>query len=92
MSQRLGPSVQGQLQGANACLMGISGMIGPKLFTGAFELGLAGESASGLPGLPFLLASGLLIVAMVVAFRIVRQPAAKLKEDSIQPNAMETTV
>lgn len=74
MSQRLGPSMQGQLQGANACLMGISGMIGPKLFTGAFELGLKGESASGLPGLPFLLASGLLIIAILVALRIVRQP------------------
>lgn len=92
MSQRLGPSVQGQLQGANACLMGISGMIGPKLFTGAFELGLKGESASGLPGLPFLLASGLLIFAMFVAFRIIRQPKSSSSGDSIHRNQVGNTV
>ena len=32
MSRRIGPSEQGQLQGANGSVMGIATMIGPTMF------------------------------------------------------------
>ena len=38
MTRRVGPSEQGQLQGAIASLMGIAGLIGPVLFTETFAL------------------------------------------------------
>ncbi len=38
MSRLVGPSEQGQLQGANASLMGIANLIGPVLFTQTFAL------------------------------------------------------
>jgi MFS transporter, DHA1 family, tetracycline resistance protein len=69
MSQRLGPSVQGGLQGANACLTGIAGMIGPTLFTSTFEWGIQGDATRIQPtsGLPFWIASFLLLIAIFVA-------------------------
>jgi len=91
MSQRLGPSVQGQLQGANACLMGISGMIGPKLFTGVFELGLASKSANSFPGLPFFLASGLLVLAILLAIKTLKQSTVNQpQENSTEPSFAES--
>ena len=37
MTPRVGPSEQGQLQGANGSMSGIAGMIGPLLFTQTFS-------------------------------------------------------
>ena len=36
MTRRVGPSEQGQLQGANSSIIGITGLIGPGLFTLTF--------------------------------------------------------
>ncbi len=38
MSRHVGASEQGQLQGANASLMGIASLIGPAIFTQSFAL------------------------------------------------------
>ncbi len=76
MSKRLGPSVQGELQGANGSLSGIAGMIGPSLFSGIYAFGLNGSSSLAVAGagLPFLVAAGCLLVGLVVAYRTLRQP------------------
>jgi DHA1 family tetracycline resistance protein-like MFS transporter len=66
MSRRVSASEQGQLQGANASLMGVANMLGPGLFTQVFALAIA-AGAWHLPGAPFWLASGLLVVAGAVA-------------------------
>jgi DHA1 family tetracycline resistance protein-like MFS transporter len=66
MSRRVSVSEQGQLQGANASLMGVANMIGPSLFTQVFALAIA-AGAWQLPGAPFWLASGLVMVAAAVA-------------------------
>jgi DHA1 family tetracycline resistance protein-like MFS transporter len=69
MSRRVGPAEQGQLQGANASLIGIANLVGPGLFTQIFAL-FIGTGAWHLPGAPFLLAALLLAAAAVIAMRV----------------------
>lgn len=72
MSRLVGPSEQGQLQGANNSSRSITGLVGAALFTGTFAwlLGL-------VPGAPFLLAAALLIVAAGVSWVVMKpSPAA----------------
>ncbi len=68
MSRHVSPSEQGQLQGASSSLQAISGLVGPGLFTQAFAFAIV--AGSGVPaGLPFLLASAMLVVAGAIAWR-----------------------
>ncbi|MCA3758528.1 MAG: hypothetical protein IM669_13515 [Phenylobacterium sp.] len=78
MSRRVGPEAQGRLQGANQSLTGIATIIGPFLFGGSFAFALRHEQLSAWPGIPILIASGLMFVAFAVAWRYGRpepQPA-----------------
>ncbi|MDZ4850499.1 MAG: TCR/Tet family MFS transporter [Pirellulaceae bacterium] len=76
MSRRLGPSVQGQLQGANGSLMGIAGMIGPGLFSGIYAYSVNPETPLSFPGMPFLVASGCLVIAIFIAGKTLHIKAA----------------
>ncbi len=76
MSQRVSPSEQGQLQGANSAMQAITGMIGPALFTQAFAQAIGSGAGPHVPGVPFLLAAGMLVLAGVLAWRVTRQGAA----------------
>jgi DHA1 family tetracycline resistance protein-like MFS transporter len=67
MSRRVGASEQGQLQGANASLMGIASLIGPAIFTQSFALSIAPAAIVYLPGAPFLLAAVMIAASIVVA-------------------------
>jgi MFS transporter, DHA1 family, tetracycline resistance protein len=67
MSKQLGPSQQGQLSGANSSLNGISGMIGPFLFTSVYGFTNNVNSKNYWPGAPFWLASAILLVALLLA-------------------------
>lgn len=73
MSQRVADSEQGRLQGATTSLQGIAGMIGPGLFTQTFALFIGSMLAWHLPGAPFFVAAGLLLLALVIAARIKRE-------------------
>ncbi len=71
MSARIGPDAQGRLQGALSSMRGVTGMIGPIVFTQIFARSIASPSAQ-LPGAPFILAGGLVLasfVTVVVAAR-----------------------
>ena len=72
MTRRVGPSEQGQLQGATASLNGIANMTAPLLFTQIFALAIGRYTDLGVPGAPFLLGGALLIVALVVGWRVTR--------------------
>jgi DHA1 family tetracycline resistance protein-like MFS transporter len=76
MSRRVGPTEQGQLQGANASLMGIANLFGPGLFTQVFALAIGEGSRWHLPGAPFVLAALLLAAAAAVAIMVTRQRSA----------------
>jgi DHA1 family tetracycline resistance protein-like MFS transporter len=69
MSHRVSPTEQGQLQGANASLMGIANLLGPGLFTQIFALFIGAGASLHVPGAPFLLAALLLCAATIVAWR-----------------------
>jgi MFS transporter, DHA1 family, tetracycline resistance protein len=72
MSKRVDPSEQGLLQGANSSIMGISGMLGPGLFSQVFAAFIAPGRSIKVPGAPFLLASALMLIAFAVATRTTR--------------------
>jgi DHA1 family tetracycline resistance protein-like MFS transporter len=66
MTRRVGPTEQGQLQGANGSLNAIASMIAPSLFTWAFAIGIGPRV--DVPGIPFLLAACFLIAALIVSW------------------------
>lgn len=72
MSRRVGPTEQGELQGANGSIMGITGVLGPAVFTLVFSAFLELPAGASLPGAPFLLASVLMVVAFAVAWNAAR--------------------
>jgi DHA1 family tetracycline resistance protein-like MFS transporter len=72
MTHRVGLSEQGQLQGALNSLRGITGLIGPTLFTQIFARFIDAKSPVKLPGAPFLLATLLLIGAGAIALGVTR--------------------
>ena len=69
MSHLVSPTEQGQLQGANASIMGIASLLGPGLFTQIFALFIGAGGNWHLPGAPFLLAALFVVVATFVAWR-----------------------
>ncbi len=70
MSRRVGPSEQGELQGAVACVRGIAMMIGPALFAAIFA-GFNGAHASrALRGMPWFVAALFMLVSFLVAIAV----------------------
>lgn len=83
MTRRVGESEQGRLQGANSSLMGIAGMLGPLIFSGVFYLAINGQlGVASLPGAPFILATLLHALAMVVAVFVLRGESQVVTDDS----------
>ena len=60
LSRQVAPEEQGRLQGALAGLRGVTGMVGPLVFTQVF----AAAMATRLPGAPYLVALGLLAASL----------------------------
>ena len=75
MSKRVSPREQGQLQGAVMGLRGLSGLISPFIFTFTFATFIGARADLHLPGAPFLLASLLLVAALVLAMRVTGRSA-----------------
>jgi DHA1 family tetracycline resistance protein-like MFS transporter len=83
MTRRVSSSEQGQLQGAIASINGVTGLIGPTLFTQTFAYFIQTNSSLSpqhsslsasveFPGAPFILASLMLLSAAVIAWRTTR--------------------
>jgi DHA1 family tetracycline resistance protein-like MFS transporter len=75
MTRHVEPDEQGRLQGAVTSLGSFAGIFGPYLFAQIFAFAIAPERGVHLPGVPFLLAGGLLAVGMAVAARATRREA-----------------
>ena len=69
ITQLVSPEQQGQLQGATNSVQSISQLLGPFLFTLTFAHFIGPQTAVKLPGAPFLLASALVLLALVIALR-----------------------
>lgn len=80
MTHRVSPSEQGQLQGVNSSIMGITGMLGPGLFTVTFAHFIRPTTRWHVPGAPFLLAAAFLLAGIAVAWRATRPPRQPVAE------------
>jgi DHA1 family tetracycline resistance protein-like MFS transporter len=83
MTQLVAPDQQGALQGATTSVQSVSQLVGPLLFTLTFAYFIDGHAPVKLPGAPFLLASILLLLALVIAARVLaaaRQTGAGLSK------------
>jgi len=69
MTGLVAPDQQGQLQGATSSVQSVSQLLGPFLFTLTFAYIIGGNAPLKLPGAPFLLASVLLTLAVLIAGR-----------------------
>ena len=68
------PSDQGKIQGALTSLVSLTNIIAPLLFTaGLFSYFTSEETVFELPGAPFFLGSGLLVVALLFVIRVFRR-------------------
>jgi DHA1 family tetracycline resistance protein-like MFS transporter len=73
MSKRVGPSEQGQLQGALMSLFGVAGMIGPLVFSWIFAYAIAAERRVQVPGAPYWLAAMLMVGSILIAFNVTQK-------------------
>jgi DHA1 family tetracycline resistance protein-like MFS transporter len=69
MTRLVAADQQGQLQGATTSVQSVSQLLGPFLFTLIFAYFIGAQAPLKLPGAPFLLASVLLVLALVIAAR-----------------------
>lgn len=72
MTRHVGPSEQGQLQGANSSIQGIANLVGPFMFTLAFAWAIGSGKNWHFPGAPFMLAAVLLVTAAALAWHVTR--------------------
>jgi DHA1 family tetracycline resistance protein-like MFS transporter len=72
MSKHVTQQEQGQLQGAFASIMGITGLFGPTIFTGVFAAFIDAKGPV-IPGAPFFLATGLALLALFIGWRVTRR-------------------
>jgi MFS transporter, DHA1 family, tetracycline resistance protein len=79
LSRKTSPSEQGQLQGAINSLRGISGLVGPGIFTYIFSRSIGADAIFHLPGAPFYTAAGMLLTALVIARRAAGTPKPALQ-------------
>jgi MFS transporter, DHA1 family, tetracycline resistance protein len=73
MSRLVGSSEQGRLQGAISCAAGIANLIGPLPFTLGFAFAISNGRNLELAGAPFLIATALLFLAALLAWRVTRK-------------------
>lgn len=77
LARRVAPNEYGLLQGTNASVMGITGIIGPVLFTQVYAWFLRPHGGFSIPGAPFFCGAILLVAAIGMAMHATRhEPAA----------------
>jgi MFS transporter, DHA1 family, tetracycline resistance protein len=88
MSRLVGASEQGQLQGANASITGISNLFGPSLYTLTFAFAIGAGRNLNLPGAPFLIAALLLAAAAIMAWLTTRTMRSDDQAGRINSNSL----
>jgi DHA1 family tetracycline resistance protein-like MFS transporter len=74
ITHQVDPAEQGRLQGALSSLQSLAGIVGPALFANLFALFISKHAPLGghLPGIAFVLAAALTLLALIVATRATR--------------------
>jgi len=83
MTRRVGPEEQGALQGINGSLLGLTGVIGPTLFTLIFAFFIGSQAPFNLPGAPFLLSALLMISSLILAAKVTRTRSQSLVSEDL---------
>lgn len=78
LSHKIGPSEQGQLQGAINSLRGIAGLIGPGIFTYIFSKSIGDHALIHSPGMPFYTAAAMLLIGFIIAATIAKDTSPAL--------------
>jgi len=91
MTRRVGPSEQGALQGINGSLMGLTGVIGPTLFTLIFAFFIGSQAPVNLPGAPFLLSALLMVSSLILAAKVTRLKDRRSVVEEL-PNRIESRI
>lgn len=73
MTRRVGPSEQGRLQGVNQGIQGVGSIIANLIFGPAFAFAVRHNAELHLPGLPYLIAAGLVGCAGVMAILFAKE-------------------
>lgn len=76
MTRRVSPSEQGQLQGANNSIFGLTGVIGPIIFGTVLSQFIGPLAFLGVPGAAILLAALLMLFAAGLTVRVTREAPA----------------
>lgn len=74
ITRQVGASEQGRTQGALSSIASLTGILGPGLYTSVFSLFIGESAPIEAPGAPFLVASGLVVCALVIATLFARAP------------------
>ncbi|KRD31564.1 MFS transporter [Lysobacter sp. Root916] len=72
ITRQVGADVQGRIQGALMSLISLAGFFGPTLFAGSFGYFVSKSTPVHLPGVPWFIASGLLVLGVLIAWRYAR--------------------
>jgi len=72
LARRVAPDEYGLLQGTNASIMGLAGIVGPLLFTQVFAFFIRPHAGLDVPGAPFFLGAVLLVLAWGAAWHATR--------------------
>jgi MFS transporter, DHA1 family, tetracycline resistance protein len=85
MTRLVAPDQQGRLQGATSSVQSVSQLVGPFLFTLTFAYFIGAQAPMRLPGAPFLLASVLLVLSLVIAARTLAVARVRDSLDDLRP-------
>lgn len=80
MTKRVSVSEQGQLSGANTSIQGLTGMVGPLIFTSLFAGAISTFAGLGLPGAPFLAGASMLFIAFLLALSVTSSSSSSSPE------------
>lgn len=83
MTHEVDPTEQGRLQGAVTSLGSFAGIFGPYIFAQIFASSIAPDARVHLPGLAFMVAAALLLIATVIALRVTRDLRGPLSGEPI---------
>jgi DHA1 family tetracycline resistance protein-like MFS transporter len=84
MTQRIAASEQGRLQGALNSLRGVSGLLGPVLFTTSFAVGVSHNDSPIASGAPFFVAVILLMLALAVVAPLLAVGGSIRRKDTLR--------